>query len=73
MPPADGGLFMAEGVLVVEHLLDSDFPVEAVLVSRGRAESAAALIERVPAGVPVYVAQQPVMDEIVGFPIHRGL
>lgn len=67
------GFFIAEGVLVVEHLLGSRFPVESVFVSRARVAGVEDLLHRVPDSVPVYVAEQGVMDAVVGFPIHRGL
>lgn len=69
----DHGRFIAEGVLVVEHLLDSHFPVESIFVSRSRLPSVESLLSRVPASIPVYVAEQDLMDTVVGFPIHRGL
>ncbi len=71
--PEDHGRFIAEGVLVIEHLLGSRFPVESVFVSRARVKGVEPLLSSVPLGVPIYVADQAVMDEIVGFPIHRGL
>ncbi len=71
--PAPRGVFMAEGVLVVEHLLTSRFGIESVLVSRNRVRSVAATLARTPEAVPVYVADQPVMDAVVGFAMHRGL
>ncbi len=77
-PDAEGGdphhgFFIAEGVLVVEHLLGSRFPVESVFVSRSRVAGVEDLLRRVPESVPVYVAEQAVMDAVVGVPIHRGL
>jgi tRNA G18 (ribose-2'-O)-methylase SpoU len=71
--PADHGRFIAEGVLVVEHLLKSRFPVESIFVSRSRMGGVEELLSSVPDRVPIFVAEQSVMDEIVGFPIHRGL
>lgn len=71
--PGGDGWFMAEGSLVVEHLLASGYPVESVLVAEGRAEGVAGLLGRVPDGVPVYVAARGVMETIVGFDVHRGL
>lgn len=68
----DHGRFIAEGVLVVEHLLSSPFPVESIFVSRSRAAGVEAVLAQVPDGIPIYIAEQAVMDEIVGFPIHRG-
>ena len=70
---ADQGFFIAEGVLVVEHLLESRFPIESVFVSHSRIAGVEDLLKQVPESVPIYVAEQSVMDEIVGFPIHRGL
>ena len=67
------GYFIAEGVLVVEQLLKSRFDTHSILVTKQRAESIRAVLDRMPDGVPIYCADQPVMDEIVGFPIHRGV
>jgi tRNA G18 (ribose-2'-O)-methylase SpoU len=62
------GLFIAEGEVVLRVLFDSRFTTRAVLLS----EQAAPKIE-VPAGIPTYVAPLPLMQELVGFPIHRGV
>jgi len=67
------GFFIAEGVLVVEQLIRSRFPIHSILVTRQRADSVSAVLEKVPEGVPIFSAPQEIMDEIVGFPIHRGL
>jgi tRNA G18 (ribose-2'-O)-methylase SpoU len=69
----DHGFFIAEGVLVVEHLLGSRFPVESIFVSHSRVAGVEDLLHRVPDSIPIYVAEQGVMDAVVGFPIHRGL
>ncbi len=71
--PTGDGLFMAEGALVVEHLLASAYPVESVLVAAGRAGALADLLGRVPAGVPIYAADRGVIEGIAGFDLHRGL
>lgn len=70
---ADQGYFMAEGVLVVEQLIESRFPVESVLVTRNRARAVDGVLSRLGESTPIYVVDQGVMDEIVGFPMHRGL
>jgi len=70
---ADEGVFIAEGVLVVEQLIRSRFPVQSVLVTTNRAKNITPVLDQVPAGVPIYCASQEVIDEIVGFPMHRGL
>ncbi len=69
----DHGFFIAEGVLVVEHLLGSRFPIESIFVSHSRVAGVEDLLHRVPDSIPIYVAEQGVMDAVVGFPIHRGL
>lgn len=68
------GLFIAEGSVVLRSLLDSPLvrPVS-VLVAEARLTGVSGLLERVPPDTPVFVAPQPVMDRIVGFPIHRGV
>jgi len=80
-PEADGvgsespgeGYFIAEGVLVVEQLIRSRFPIHSILVTHQRADAVHAVLEKVPDTIPIYCATQEIMDEIVGFPIHRGL
>lgn len=68
-----GGLFMAEGSLVVEQLLRSRHETLSVLVAMNRAEALASVLERVPSGVPIYGADQAVLAGIAGFEVHRGL
>jgi tRNA G18 (ribose-2'-O)-methylase SpoU len=72
-PTPGHGLFMAEGSLVVEHLLASAFPVESVLVAERRVGALAELLGRIPPEVPVFSASRAVMEAITGFDIHRGL
>jgi tRNA G18 (ribose-2'-O)-methylase SpoU len=72
------GLFMAEGRFVVPILLSraSRYRVHSVLGTAIALESVAPQLEAARAAhpsLPVYEASQAVMDEIVGFPIHRGL
>lgn len=63
-----GGLFMAEGKVVLERLFTS--PVAetvSVLTTPERLPGLAHLPD-----APVYVVPQTVMDTVAGFPIHRG-
>ncbi|MDF1810293.1 MAG: RNA methyltransferase [Phycisphaerales bacterium] len=69
----EDGFFIAEGVLVVEQLLRSRFSTHSILVTNQRAVSIRETLSLVPSGVPIYCVTQELMDEIVGFPIHRGL
>lgn len=68
------GLFVAEGEVVVRVLATrSRFRVRSALFEERRVATMRDVIDRLPAEVPVYVAPQPVMDAVVGFPIHRGI
>lgn len=68
------GRFIAEGVVVLEKLIAAGrHPLRSVLVAEKRVEGLAGLLAALPADVPVYAAEQAVMDAVVGFPIHRGL
>lgn len=68
------GMFIAEGEVVLRHLLAS--PICEPLALLAAADRVGRLIELIgdqALTAPVYVADQAVMDAIVGFPIHRGL
>lgn len=69
--PGGRGLVIAEGVVVVERLLASPYPVRALFGVRRRieelAESTAGL------DVPAYVADADVMASVVGFHLNRGV
>lgn len=65
-----GKWFIAEGEHVVRRLLASDFPVESVFLSEKRAAEMAPIVPR---GVPVYVASQEIMEQVVGFKFHSGV
>jgi len=70
-----GGIFVAEGSLVIGHLLRSPYRIRSVLVTdRGLRAIGPALADAVSSGldVPVYLATQPVMEAIAGFRFHRG-
>lgn len=66
----EGARFVAESAFVVERLLDSAVPVESLLVAERCADTWA---RRAPPHVPVYVLPEPALQEIVGFPFHRGV
>jgi tRNA G18 (ribose-2'-O)-methylase SpoU len=66
--------FVAEGEVVLRVLLrQTRFPVESMLLSENRVEGLGDAIGALPGEIPVYVANRRVMDQIVGFPIHRGI
>jgi tRNA G18 (ribose-2'-O)-methylase SpoU len=66
------GLFVAEGRLVVRRLLEeSPFETVSVLVTEPACEALAPLLDA-RSDLPVYVAPQPVLNDVAGFNIHRG-
>ena len=69
------GLFVAEGEVVL-NVLTSDRslcrPV-ALLLDSKRVGGLARVLARVSDDTPVYVAEQPVLDSIAGFHLHRGI
>lgn len=68
------GLFVAEGRVVLEKAVAAmPEAIASVLVTEARLESLAGVLAGLPADTPVYAAGQGAMDEVVGFPIHRGV
>ena len=65
-----GDRFIAEGEQVVRRLLDSDYPTESLLLARRRATEIAPLA---PPNVPVYVVDDALVHQIVGFKFHAGV
>ena len=68
------GLFVAEGETVLRVLAGQDRhrPVS-VLIAPKRREKLGDILETLPADTPVYLAEQPVLDAIAGFELHRGI
>jgi tRNA G18 (ribose-2'-O)-methylase SpoU len=69
--PGGRGLVIAEGVPVVRRLLDSPYPVRAVLGVPARLAALAGDLAAVDA--PVYRASAEVMAQTVGFHLNRGV
>jgi tRNA G18 (ribose-2'-O)-methylase SpoU len=68
---AGGGFFVAEGALVIRQLLQSRYPVRAVL---GTDQGLSALDDVLGAiAAPVYRVTQAVMTTLTGFRFHRGV
>ncbi|MFT4184803.1 MAG: RNA methyltransferase [Rhizobium sp.] len=70
--------FIAEGTVVLRllaeaHAAGDDFVAEKVLLLRNRVGGLEAVISAFPPDVPVYVADGPILDGIVGFHLHRGV
>lgn len=68
--PSRAGRFVGEQRLIVERMLALPGVAESVLCLPSLAVGLAPLV---PDGVPLYVAEKPVMAAVAGFPIHRGV
>jgi tRNA G18 (ribose-2'-O)-methylase SpoU len=69
--PGGRGLVIAEGVVVVQRLLASPYPVRCVLGVRRRIAELAPTLVGVAA--PAYVTSADVMARVVGFHLNRGV
>ena len=69
--------FVAESELVLDRLVASDVVIRAVLVTPARANRVVPIVsaaaERAQRKVHIFVAAQTIVDEIVGYPLHRGV
>jgi tRNA G18 (ribose-2'-O)-methylase SpoU len=64
------GLFIAEGEHLLQRLIDSPLRTDRVLLSDRRA---AEIAPTVTVGVPVYVATDAMMRDIIGYKFHSGV
>ncbi|MFZ0266404.1 TrmH family RNA methyltransferase [Caulobacter sp.] len=68
------GLFIAEGETVLRAFVrDAPERVQSLLIDGKRADKLDEVFAGLPAGVPVYVVGQAVLDAIAGFHLHRGV
>ncbi|HOM16218.1 MAG TPA: RNA methyltransferase [Thermoguttaceae bacterium] len=63
-------IFLAEGKLVALRLLDSSYPVESVLAADEHADEMAQIVAD---RAPVFAASEELIQQIVGYPFHRGV
>lgn len=70
---APGGLFIAEGELVFRRLLASPYATQSVLLTPSRLRTVQDAVDQLPPDVPIYMVDQALMNDIVGFNIHRGV
>lgn len=68
------GLFIAEGETVLRVLAGQrrHRPLS-VLIAPKRRQKLEPILQTLPGDLPVYLAQQPVLDAIAGFELHRGI
>jgi tRNA G18 (ribose-2'-O)-methylase SpoU len=69
----DARLFVAEGRLVFERLLESRHRVRSLFVSEERLPELAPLLARLEPGVPVLVASRELHERVSGVAFHQGL
>lgn len=69
--PGGRGLVIAEGVPVVRRLLDSPYPLRAVLGVPARVEALGTDLAGL--DVPAYLTDAQVMAQVVGFHLNRGV
>ncbi|MDP9849928.1 TrmH family RNA methyltransferase [Streptosporangium lutulentum] len=67
---AEHGLFIAEGEKVIRRAVAAGYPVRSVLLTRRWAEPLADLLGEL--GDRVHVVDDAVVEDITGFPVHRG-
>ena len=70
------GLFVAEGEVVVRVLASprqTQFRVRSLLVEQRRVDALRDVLDGLADDVPAYVVAQDVMNDVVGFAIHRGI
>jgi tRNA G18 (ribose-2'-O)-methylase SpoU len=68
------GLFIAEGEVVLRLLLKrSRFGLESILLSERRAAAMTDLVLDVANATPIYIAKDEIIEQIAGFPLHRGV
>src|SRR5579872_5510566 len=66
----DGARFIAEGEFIVRRLLASEYPVESVLLAERRVAEIGPLV---PSGIPVYVASNELLKQIIGYRFQSGV
>lgn len=75
--PRPDGTFVAESELVLQHIFESAIAVRALLIAPARAERLrdvlATYVERQATPIEVFVADRSVIDEVIGYPLHRGV
>lgn len=72
---AEHGCFVAEGLLVLDAVLRSPYPLRSVLVAEPKLTRVQAALEAAtaPVEVDVFVGPQALLEAVTGFAIHRGV
>ena len=67
------GIFIAEGIKVVQRLLESDFTVISMVVPEKWLAEFQPLLEKRPEDVIVYVAEKKLLESLTGFSMFQGV
>lgn len=65
-----GGIFIAEGELVIRRALRAGYPMRSALMSERWLPSVAGLVTD--ADVPLYIGSESLLEGVTGFHVHRG-
>lgn len=68
-----GEVFVVEGRVALERVVDGGLDVRSVLLTPPRAEQLADLLDRMGPSTPVLVADRSVLAATAGFDVHRGI
>ncbi|MFP5578068.1 MAG: TrmH family RNA methyltransferase [Acidimicrobiia bacterium] len=68
---AEHGCFVAEGILTLEGVVASGYPLRSVLVAEAKLHRLSPLLDHV--DVDVHVGPPALLQAVTGFPIHRGI
>jgi tRNA G18 (ribose-2'-O)-methylase SpoU len=66
--------FIAEGEVVLQKMIAAGrYPVASVLLAEKRVERLTPLLKQLPPKTPVYTVGQEILDNVAGYPLHRGV
>ena len=68
-----GDVFIVEGRVALERIAASSVPLESLLVTPQRVPQLGAVLDALPADVPVYAADRDVIARTAGYDVHRGI
>jgi tRNA G18 (ribose-2'-O)-methylase SpoU len=67
------GTFIAESELVLRRVIDSQHPIRSILVTDSRFARLENVLREKSVRAPIFVTSAGTLDQVVGFPLHRGV